>query len=307
MASMVTVSFPDRTWLDDVGPIEGITPVVWDPQAGPPGEEVEVFVAPYMAPSDQIAVVADQPSVRLVQLLSAGADAALPVVPEGIAVANARGVHDAATAELALALVLASQRGFDEFARAQAKGEWLPRHFRRGLADQRVLLLGYGSVGRAIAERLAPFEVSLTAVASRARAGDDLVEGVHGIDELTDLLPEHDVVISILPGSDSTKGILDDAALSAVPDGALVCNVGRGNALVTEDALKHTGRIRFALDVTDPEPLPSDHPLWSEPGVIISPHVGGVTEAFRPRMIALLRDQLRRFAAGEPPINVVRG
>lgn len=307
MASMVTVSFPDRTWLDDVGPIEGITPVVWDPQAGPPGEEVEVFVAPYMAPSDQIAVVADQPSVRLVQLLSAGADAALPVVPEGIAVANARGVHDAATAELALALVLASQRGFDEFARAQAKGEWLPRHFRRGLADQRVLLLGYGSVGRAIAERLAPFEVSLTAVASRARAGDDLVEGVHGIDELTDLLPEHDVVISILPGSDSTKGILDDAALSAVPDGALVCNVGRGNALVTEDALKHTGRIRFALDVTDPEPLPSDHPLWSEPGVIITPHVGGVTEAFRPRMIALLRDQLRRFAAGEPPINVVRG
>ncbi len=306
MASMVTVSFPDRSWLDDVGPIEGITPVVWDPQAGPPGEAVDVFVAPYMAPSDQIAVVADQPSVRLVQLLSAGADAALPVVPEGVAVANAKGVHDAATAELTLALVLASQRGFDEFARAQAKGEWLPRHFRHGLADKRVLLLGYGSVGRAIAERLAPFEVSLTAVASRARGGDDLVESVHGIDELADLIPEYDVVISILPGSDSTTGILDDAALSAVPDGALVCNVGRGNALVTEDALKHTGRIRFALDVTDPEPLPSDHPLWSEPGVIISPHVGGVTEAFRPRMVALLRDQLRRLAAGEPAINVVR-
>ena len=307
MAGMVTVSFPDRSWLDDVGPIEGITPIVWDPQAGPPGEDVEVFIAPYMAPSDQIAVVRDKPSVRLVQLLSAGADAALPVVPEDVAVANARGVHDAATAELTVALVLASQRGFDEFARAQAKGEWLPRHFRRGLADQRVLLLGYGSVGRSIADRLAPFEISLTAVASRARGGDDLVESVHGIDELADLLPEHDVVISVLPGSDATAGIFDDAALARIPDGALLCNVGRGNALVTEDALKHTGRIRFALDVTDPEPLPPDHPLWSEPGVIISPHVGGVTEAFRPRMVALLQDQLRRVAAGERPENLVRG
>ncbi|WP_435203334.1 2-hydroxyacid dehydrogenase [Janibacter sp. GS2] len=302
---MVTVSFPDSSWLEDVGPIEGVTPVVWDPQAGPPAEDVEIFIAPYMAAPQQISVVADQPSVRLVQLLSAGFDAALPVLPEGVSLANAKGVHDAATAELAVALVLASQRGFDEFARAQAKGEWLPRHFRRGLADQRVLLLGYGSVGRAIAERLAPFEVSLTAVASRARDGDDLVEHVHGIDELADLLPEHDIVISVLPGSDSTTGILDHAVLAALPDGGLVVNVGRGNALVTEDALKHTGRLRFALDVTDPEPLPADHPLWSEPGVIISPHTGGVTEAFRPRMLALLREQLRRVAVGEEPLHVV--
>lgn len=302
---MVTVSFPDRSWLDDVGPIEGITSLVWDPQAGPPSEDVEVFIAPYMAPSEQIAVVAEKPSVRLVQLLSAGADAALPVVPEDVSVARAKGVHDAATAELAVALVLASQRGFDEFARAQTKGEWLPRHFRRGLTDKRVLLLGYGSVGRAIAERLAPFEISLTAVASRARGGDELVDRVHGIDELAALTPEHDILVSVLPGSDATAGILDDAILAAVPDGGLVCNVGRGNALVTEDALRHTGRLRFALDVTDPEPLPSDHPLWSEPGVIISPHTGGVTEAFRPRMVALLREQLRRVAAGEEPLHVV--
>jgi len=130
---------------------------------------------------------------------------------------------------------------------------------------------------------------------------------VHGIDELPELLPVHDIVISILPGSDSTTGILDDAALAAIPDGGLVCNVGRGNALVTEDALGHTGRLRFALDVTDPEPLPADHPLWSEPGVIISPHTGGVTEAFRPRMVALLREQLRRAAAGEEALHVVGG
>lgn len=305
MKGMLTVSFPDQTWLDDVGPIEGVAPVVWDPTQPPPGEDVEVFVAPYMAPSALLEPVRDKPSVRLVQLLSAGVDAALPVVPEHIAIANAHGVHDAATAELAVALVLAAQRGFDEFAAAQAKGEWLPREFRPGLADKRVLVLGYGSVGSAIARRLAPFEVALTAVASRAREGDDLVDRIHGTDELLDLLPQQDVVISVLPGTAATKGVLGTETLAALPDGALVVNVGRGPALDTDAALAEVGRLRFALDVTDPEPLPVDHPLWSAPGVIISPHVGGVTEAFRPRMVALLREQLSRLAAGEEPLHVV--
>lgn len=305
MKGMLTVSFPDQTWLDDVGPIEGVTPVVWDPTQEPPAQDVEVFIAPYMAPSAQIEPINSKPSVRLVQLLSAGHDAALPVVPEHVALANAQGVHDAATAELAVALVLASQRGFDEFSTAQAKGEWLPRHFRPGLADKRVLVLGYGSVGRAIVARLAPFELMVTAVASKARAGDDLVETVHGVDELADLLPEVDVLISVLPGSDATRHILDEKVLAALHDDALVVNVGRGPALDTEAALRHTGRLRFALDVTDPEPLPADHPLWSEPGVIISPHTGGVTDAFRPRMVDLLRRQLRAVAAGEEPLNLV--
>lgn len=302
---MLTVSFPDQSWLDEVGPIEGVTPIVWDPTQEPPGEDVDVFIAPYMAPTAQIEPVNAKPSVRFVQLLSAGHDAALPVIPDGVALANAQGVHDAATAELAVALVLASQRGFDEFAAAQAKGEWLPRHFRPGLADKRVLILGYGSVGAAIARRLAPFEVELTAVASRARAGDELVDSVHGVDELATLLPEQDVLISVLPGTAATKGILGDDVLSALHDDALVVNVGRGPALDTDAALRHTGRLRFALDVTDPEPLPSDHPLWSEPGVIISPHTGGVTAAFRPRMVALLREQLATLVSGGEPANVV--
>lgn len=301
----MTVSFPDQQWLDDVGPIDGVHAVVWDPAGEPPDEDVEVFVGPYMARPSTYDVVAAKPSVRLVQLLSAGFDGVSDRLADGVAVANAKGVHDAATAEQTLALVLASQRGFPDFHAGQAAEQWRKGDFRPGLADRRVLLLGYGSVGRAIAERLAPFEVELTAVASRARAGDDLVEAVHGIDELPQLLPEHDILISVLPGSEATAGILDESVLAALADDSLVVNVGRGSALDTDAALEHAGRLRFALDVTNPEPLPDGHPLWSAPGVIISPHVGGRTAAFRPRAIAMLRRQLSAVAVGEEPINLV--
>ena len=141
MARMVTVSFPDSSWRDAVGPVDGVDAVVWDPQEAPPQQPVDVYITPYMTKPAGVAVVAEQPSVRLVQLLSAGFDNMLPVLPEGVSLANAKGVHDAATAELALTLVLASQRGFDDFARAQAQGEWTSRHVRPGLADKRVLLL----------------------------------------------------------------------------------------------------------------------------------------------------------------------
>lgn len=302
---MLTVSLPDQDWLDDVGPLDGVDAVVWDPATEPPRDPVDVFVAPYMARPETFDVLDAQPSVRLAQVLSAGYDGVVERLPEGVALANAKGVHDAATAELAVALVLASRRGFDDFAAAQAKGVWDQGGFRPGLADARVLLLGYGSVGRAIARRLAPFEVGLTAVASRARDGDDLVDRVHGIDELLDLVGDHDVVVSVLPSTDATTGILGEQVLGAMRDGALLVNVGRGTALDTDAALRHAGRIRLALDVTDPEPLPDGHPLWSAPGVIVSPHVGGRTDAFRPRAVALLREQLGRLARGEDPINVV--
>lgn len=303
---MLTVTFPDDSWREDVGPVEGVDALVWDPAGGPPPEaEIDVVVAPYMSGSGWLDGLPQAPSTRLVQLLTAGFDGVPERLPQGVRLANAKGVHDTATAELALALVLAAQRGLDEFAAAQRRGEWLPARVRPGLADHRVLLLGYGSVGRAIAARLAPFEVRLTAVASRARDGDDLVDQVHGIDELAALLPEHDIVVSVLPGSAATAGILDAAALAALPDGALVVNVGRGSALVTDAALAEAGRLRFALDVTDPEPLPPEHPLWRADGVIISPHTGGPSEAFRPRAVALLREQLTRLARGEEPMHLV--
>lgn len=302
---MVLVAFPDQQWLDDVGPIDGVESVVWDSDGDPPEGEVEIFIGRYMGGPETVAVIRDRPSVRLVQVLSAGYEAVLPVLPEGVALANAGGVHNASTAELAVGLILASQRGLADFVRAQDKGEWLPRSFRPSLADRRVLILGYGSIGRSLAQRLATFEVELTAVASTARDGDDLIERIHGFDELDELLPQQEIVVLLTPLTDSTNGLMDERHLALLPDDALVVNVSRGPVLSTEAALAEAGRLRFALDVTDPEPLPADHPLWHAPGVLISPHVGGVSTAFRPRGVALLREQLRRAASGDDPVNVV--
>jgi phosphoglycerate dehydrogenase-like enzyme len=260
-----------------------------------------------MGAAARIPALRHTPNVDLVQLLSAGFDDVLDQLPPGVRLANAAGVHDASTAELALALTLAALRDLPDFVLAQRERRWLPLEFHGALADRRVLVLGYGAIGRAVAARLVPFETRVTAVASRPRGGDDLVASVHGVDELPDLLPAHDVVVVVVPLTPATRGLVDDAFLTAMPDGALLVNVARGPVVDTAALLRHTssGRLRAALDVTDPEPLPPDHPLWTAPGVLVTPHVGGATSAFRPRAVRLLREQLGAYAAGRPPLNVV--
>ncbi|MFW5474563.1 2-hydroxyacid dehydrogenase [Knoellia sp. CPCC 206450] len=304
---MVVVSFPDPVLRDAVGEVPGVEAVLWDPAGNEvPDSRIEVVVAPYLGAASALGSVTQLPDLRLVQLQSAGFDGVLEVVPEQVAVANAAGVYDAATAELAVGMVIASLRGIPDAVRSGDEARWQPLGTRTSLADRRVLVVGYGAVGRAIALRLSTFEVGLTAVASRPRSGDDLVETVHGIDELDRLLPEHDVVIVIVPLNDSTQHLVDDAFLSAMPDGALLVNVARGPVADTDALVAHAGRLSLALDVTDPEPLPDGHPLWSAPGVLITPHAGGNTTALLPRMSALLRDQLQRLAVGDAPAHLVR-
>src|SRR5665811_1403519 len=304
---MPVISLPDREWIDLVGPMAGVEMVAWDLVGEPPRrDEISFVVPPYMtsSPWQRLALL---PGLRVVQLLSAGYETVLPAIPAGVKLANAAGVHDASTAELAVTLTLSSLRGIPEFVAAQGRSQWLPTDYRRSLADRKVLILGYGGIGVAIARRLSGFEATLTAVASRARVGDGLVAWVHGVDELPSLLPEHDVVIVIVPLSDATTGLVGRDFLASMPDGALLVNVSRGKVVDTQALLDatSTGRIRAALDVTDPEPLPVDHPLWSTPGVLISPHVGGASSAFVPRAVALLRDQIAAFAEGRPLRNVV--
>lgn len=298
------VTVPGETLRRAIGtPPEGVDLELWDMDSPAPADHIDLVVPPYMGAADRLGALAGV-STRLVQSQSIGYDDVPGALPPGQVFANAASVHETSTAELTLALVLAAQRGIPDFVRAAAEGRWAPaRH--ESLADRRVLLLGYGGVGRAIEARLAPFEVEVVRVASRAR--DDEAGRVHAIDELPELLPTADVVIVGVPLTDETTGLVDDAFLSALPDGALVVNIARGSVADTDAILDHAtrGRLRFALDVTDPEPLPQGHPLFALPNVLISPHVGGASTAMMPRMARLVREQIERMLRGDEPLNVV--
>ncbi|MDE9366343.1 2-hydroxyacid dehydrogenase [Luteipulveratus sp. YIM 133132] len=297
---MPVISVPDPHWITALEGIEDAELVAWDLKDSAPRDDIEVVVPPYMGNAARLARLAELPRLQAVQLVTAGYEHAVPYLPSGVALANGAGIHDTSTAELALALMLASQRRIPDFVRAQESGKWLRAAGAPSLADRRVLVVGYGSVGRAIVSRLQAFEAQVTAVASRARGGDELVDRVHGVDELPSLLPDAEIVVLIVPLTDSTRHLADAEFLAALPDDALVVNVARGGVVDTDALLAEcrTGRLRAALDVTDPEPLPSEHPLWRTEGVLISPHVGGASTAFEPRALRFLRRELAAYAEG---------
>jgi phosphoglycerate dehydrogenase-like enzyme len=221
-------------------------------------------------------------------------------MPEGAVLCNARGVHDAGTAEWAVGAMIAVLREFPGFVDAQRRGEWTYHH-TDVLADSRVLIVGYGSIGSALERRLEGFEVEVVRVARRAR------DGVHAMDELPALLPDADVVVLLVPATPDTAGMVDAAFLARMKDGAVLVNAARGT-IVDTDALVaelKTGRLRAALDVTAPEPLPEGHPLWSAPNVLITPHIAGSTPASERRTLRLIRAQLERYLAGEELVNVI--
>ena len=267
-------------------------------------DDVEILVAPYMLPAETLRIAARMPRLKIIQMLTAGYEQALPYLPPGVTLCNARGVHDASTAELAIGLVIASLRGIDDFARAQSSGRWLHEQ-RPALADKTVLILGFGSVGQAIENRLVPFETSIIRVAKSARPADN----VHGRGELDTLLTSADVVIVTTPLTQETAGMVDAAFLARMKDRALLVNVARGGVVVTDSLVAElrARRLFAALDVTDPEPLPADHPLWRVPGALISPHVGGNSSAFLPRARRLVVNQVQRFLTRERLENVVAG
>jgi len=240
------------------------------------------------------------PRLRLVQLLSAGAENFVDRLPDGVLLCNARGAHTPSTAEWAVAVTLAAQRGIPFFVREQDAGRWsFTTH--RSLVGARVLVVGAGDIGRAIGRMLAGFDVTLTYVARTAR------EGVRGMGELPVRLPHADVVILAVPVTPETTGMVDAAFLAAMPDGALLVNAARGVIVDTEALLTELsrGRLRAALDVTDPQPLPAGHPLWSAPGLLLTPHVAGAVPDTNARAAAAVTEQLSRILAGEELQNVV--
>lgn len=285
----------------------GIDYLLWDGGEDYPGDPAAVdFYAPPLTADVGVILrpLALMKRLRVIQALSAGVDHLIPRLGPGVTLCNARDVHTASTAELALTLILSALRGLPDFVRSQSEQHWRPG-LRPTLAGLTVLIVGYGSVGAAIEELLVPFGCQVVRVARTERGSSRGL--VHAPSALSDLLPKADVVVLTVPLTDETRGLVGTEFLTAMKDGALLVNVARGpvvntDALITELT---TGRIRAALDVTDPEPLPAGHPLWTAPGALITPHAGAFTSALLPGVKKLLTEQLDRFARGARLQNVV--
>jgi phosphoglycerate dehydrogenase-like enzyme len=295
---------PSEQALQLIGPPpDGVTVALWPPTDDPPPQAAEAgfWVPQYLGRDGLEKQLAALPALEVIQLTTAGADTFVDLVPGGVLLCDARGVHGGSTSEWVLTAVLASLRNFPEFVRLQEQRRW-GQKFTDELAGKRVLIVGAGDVGESIRRRMLPFDTTVTMVARTARAD------AHGVAELPALLPEHDVVVVVVPLTPQTRGLVDAAFLARMADGALFVNAARGPVADTDALLAEltSGRLRAALDVTEPEPLPADHPLWTAPNLLLTPHVGGAVRGFPARAYRLVAEQLARWAAGEQLINLVR-
>lgn len=269
------------------------------PDAPQPADMIVVAFDPARA----IEVIPQLQGLRVVQSLSAGVDTLVDHVPPGVTLCDGAGIHDAPVSEWCVMTMLAVRRNLPAQLRAQDQATWQWTSGGADLDGAHVLIVGYGSIGRALEERLVPFGAHISRVARHAR------EGVDSIEALPRLLPDADVVVILVPLTPQTRGMVDTNFLDSMRDGALLVNAARGPIVETGallDALQRE-HIRAALDVTDPEPLPDGHPLWTAPGVLITPHVGGAVERVFERGWRFAGEQARRYLAGEPLRNVVTG
>jgi phosphoglycerate dehydrogenase-like enzyme len=294
------IAVPDENMFTHLAPNlpDGAELIVWTPGEAPLARMIDLLVLPYIVTYAPLAELAGL--VRHVQSQSLGYDGASTFLPEGITFSNAVGVHEGPTAEMAMTLILASQRGWPDVGRNQSAEKW-ERATAPGLIGQRVLLVGVGGIGREFEKRIDGFGVELTRVARTAR------DGVHAVSELPDLLPNADIVVLAVPLGAETRGLVDSAFLDRLPRGALVVNVSRGPIVDTAALVDHvrSGAVRSALDVVDPEPLPAGHPLWSLPGSLLSPHLGGAVQSMSARVDPLVLGQIKRLVAGEQPSDIV--
>jgi phosphoglycerate dehydrogenase-like enzyme len=261
---------------------------------------ITFFVPAYLSGKEGLLPSLKMERLQTLQLLSAGYEDAIEFAKPGIQLCNARGVHDASTAELAVGLALASRRGFPEFIRDQIAGTWDHRRFT-SLSDSKIGVIGFGSIGKQVVKNLSGFDVSVTSFSKSGR------DGSIKIDELDQHLPKLDIVILILPLTDESRHMFNKERLAKMKDGALIVNVARGPIIETEALIAelNSGRIYAALDVTDPEPLPAGHPLWKAKNLLLVPHVGGNSTAFEPRGRKLVESQLKLLAEGKPLNNIV--
>lgn len=275
---------------------------VWDATGPPPGGGAGVgfWVPPFPPLGDYAGRFAQLPDLQVAQTLTSGFEHVAASLPPGVALCNAAGVHDGPVAEWAVTALLSVLRRVPYYARVQSDGADRDRESDT-LVGRTVMLLGHGGIGRAIERRLAGFDAQILRVARHPRAG------VHAREDLARLLPGCDAVIIAIPLNAETRGLVGTEFLAHLPDGAVLVNIARG-AVIDQAALAvelWSGRLRAALDVAVPDPLPSGHPLRDCPNLFYTPHVAGATPLALPRAFGFAGDQLRRWAAGEPLLNLV--
>jgi phosphoglycerate dehydrogenase-like enzyme len=285
----------DRPQRQCLGPLPANVELHLIPKDGQPPPEARDAVRS----NALLKMLGEMPRLAVVQAASAGTDWLRPWVPDGVTLCNARDTRDRAVAEWVLAAVLSMEKQLIEFTARQAQHDWHPEMLSE-LAGKRALIVGYGSIGRLTASMLEALGVVVERVGSRARPG------VHGVEDLAGLLPRVEIVVLLVPLTVATRGLFDERMLSRMRPGALLVNASRGPVVDTPALVEqlNTGRLRAALDVTEPEPLPSGHPLWDTPGVMITPHLAGDSPQAEERVYQLIGDQIRRYASGEPLVNV---
>lgn len=300
----ITVLVPDDFGMTALSGIEGVELVRFDVRQPLPPEAAgaDVLIPGFLAQKHTVDLLKQLPNLKLIQLLSAGAELWLDKVPEGVLLSICRGAHGGSTAEWVVGVLLAIYRELIEFEQTRQEHRW-HQHVTDSLQDKRILVIGAGDLGQQLKRRLDTFDAHTTLVGNRAR------DGVHGKDELPGLLPNHDAVVLMMPVTPETRGMVDAEFLARMADNAILVNAARGPVVDTDALLAElsSGRLRAALDVTDPEPLPPDHPLWTAPGLLLTPHVAGSVTGHRERAYAIVAAELARFAAGKEPENLVRG
>jgi phosphoglycerate dehydrogenase-like enzyme len=262
--------------------------------------QITFYVPQYMGGKKALEYVQKMPNLKYLQVPNAGYDDALEFLRPGMTLCNARGVHDASTAELAVALALASRRGFHDFAIAQSKSEWAHKRYP-SFNDSKIGIIGAGSIANTLRSYLEPYDVEISMF---SRSGQN---GSIAISELSAHLPNLDFIFIVIPLNEESRNLFDSTKLALMKDGAVIVNVGRGPIINTQALLEelNSGRIYAGLDVTDPEPLPSDHPLWKAKNLIITPHVGGNSTAFESRGKRLIESQLELLSSGQELNNIV--
>ncbi|MEC3957792.1 2-hydroxyacid dehydrogenase [Nocardia sp. CDC153] len=301
----VTVLVPDDYGFAAISRLEGARPLRYEiGQPLPDGaDEAEILVPGFLAGRPELVELARSlPKLRLVQLLTAGAEAWVGKLPDTIAISTGRGAHGASTAEWAITGLLSVYREFTGFALAQREHRWT-QHRTDTLHGKRILIIGAGDLATELRRMLEPFDTTVELVGTHAR------EGVHGVDEIPDLLPHFDAVVLMVPVTTATVGMVDAAFLARMADNAILVNAARGPVVRTDDLLAElqSGRLRAILDVTDPEPLPEDHPLWDAPGLLLTPHVGGSSNGNLHRGWSVATAEIARYLSGEPPRNLIHG